>query len=276
MKFDLDSNPEIKKELISRELAALDRDYQIEKFKLRKVDDWAKQNYPSQHRPTLNMLRRAIKLNGHGREYNILITGPSGTGKEIVAKIIGYDNYTDYAPKIKSINMAGLTDTLFESQLFGYVGGSFTGALSKGTPGFLRSVGKGTAFLDEIGELPLSQQAKLLRVLQDREILPVGGVDSVKIDCRFIFATNRNLLDMVKAGTFRKDLYFRISQIELQTYSLAERGPEEVRLIASSIIKDMAWTELAPEEALPSPEFFQLGNVRALFKYLLTRELHIS
>lgn len=275
MDFSLESNPDIQKELIARELAQLDKDFQVEKFKLKRVDDWARINYPTQHAPTKATLRRAIKLNGYGREYNVLITGPSGTGKEIIAKIIGYDNVHDFTPKIRSINMAGLTDSLFESQLFGYVPGAFTGALSKGAPGFLRSVGRGTAFLDEIGELPLSQQAKLLRVIQDREILPVGGVDPIKIDCRFVFATNRDLIGMVRAGTFREDLYFRISQIELRTYSLAERGLDEIYLIARAIIKDMAWTELTEVETLRL-EDFELGNVRALYKYLLNRELNLS
>lgn len=275
MNLSLEANAQLKAEIAQRELERLDAAFEIEKHQIKRVEDWTTFNYPTQHAATRETLRQAIKLNRWGREFNILITGPSGTGKEIIAKIIGYDNYKEYKPVVRSINMAGLTDTLFESQLFGYVGGAFTGALSKGAPGFLRSVGDGTAFLDEIGELPLSQQAKLLRVLQDREVLPVGGVDSVKIGCRFVFATNRDLLSMVRAGTFREDLYFRISQIQLKTYSLAERGAAEIRVIAARIIKDMAWTELAPSEVL-TPEMFELGNVRALYNYLLSRELSLT
>lgn len=246
--------------------------FEVEKHYTMSVRRYAQLNYiVKDHQPTIDTVNEAVRLNKGFANYNVLITGPSGTGKEIIAKIIGYDDVTSYVPRIKALNMSGLTDTLFESQLFGYVPGAFTGALSKGHPGFLRACGKSVAFLDEIGELPLSQQAKILRVLQEREVTPVGGVDAVKIDCRFVFATNKDLPAMVEAGTFREDLYFRISQITLRTYSLEERGDVETRAIADSIIRDNAWTPLDVSEYVPAA-MFRRGNVRALFNLLLSRE----
>jgi transcriptional regulator with PAS, ATPase and Fis domain len=126
--------------------------------------------------------------------------------------------------------------------------GAFTGAKSRGDVGFLRAVGKGTAFLDEIGELPLAHQAKLLRVLQDKTVLPVGAVDPVPIQCRFVFATNRDLLKMVKEGSFREDLYFRINELGLKTFSLQQRGVQEIRCVASAIITEENWTPLGERE----------------------------
>lgn len=265
-------HPQLKKEFQAEVLRQIEADYEVDKHRIRRVNDWAWYIYPTQHEPTRVTVRQAIRLNKEFSRYNILIHGPSGTGKELLAGIIAYDDMNEFIPKYSSINMAGLTDTLFESQLFGYAPGAFTGALAKGAPGFLRSVGKRVAFLDEIGELPLSQQAKLLRVIQEKRVLPVGAVDSVPIDCRFVFATNRDLLAMVKAGTFREDLYFRINQLSLQTYSLADRGQVEVRYLADHIIRDERWTPLEPAEFIPL-EDVMLGNVRALYNILLRREI---
>ena len=147
-------------------------------------------SYATQDSATKRMLTSAVTYAEESlQKYNVLIEGPSGTGKELLAKILAHKR-----KPLKAMNMAGLTDTLFQSELFGYMPGAFTGAKSRGDVGFLRAVGKGTAFLDEIGELPLAHQAKLLRVLQDKTVLPVGAVDPVPIQCRFVFATNRDLL----------------------------------------------------------------------------------
>jgi transcriptional regulator with PAS, ATPase and Fis domain len=199
-------------------------------------------------------------------KYNVLIEGPSGTGKELIASILAHKRLP-----LKAMNMAGLTDSLFQSELFGYMPGAFTGAKARGDIGFLRGVGKGTAFLDEIGELPLGHQAKLLRVLQEKSVLPIGALDPIPIECRFVFATNKDLLKMVKEGTFREDLYFRINQLSLKTKSLHERGQDEIHHIAKALIAKEGWTPLSPDEYFP--ESFEFGNVRALFNLLLKREL---
>ncbi|NBW13877.1 MAG: sigma-54 factor interaction domain-containing protein [Caulobacteraceae bacterium] len=268
-------HPALKAQFEADKLAEIEREFIDTKHLIKRVSDWAWYIYATQHEPTRETIRFAIKLNSPAfaymlEKFSVLIEGPSGTGKELLAGIIGFSG--DGAKNVRSLNMAGLTDSLFESQLFGYVPGAFTGALSKGAPGFLRNVGRGFAFLDEIGELPLSQQAKLLRVIQDKTVLPVGAVDPVRIECRFIFATNRDLLSMVKAGTFREDLYFRISQIQLRTYSLSDRGLAEVRHVANEIIRFEKWQPLDADEYIPL-ELVSLGNVRALFNLLLNREL---
>lgn len=223
--------------------------------------------YATVHPATKLMVNSAIGYaSPELHKYNVLIEGPSGTGKELLAGILAHKRQP-----LKAMNMAGLTDSLFQSELFGYMPGAFTGAKARGDIGFLRGVGKGTAFLDEVGELPLGHQAKLLRVLQDKVIQPVGAVDPVPIECRFIFATNRDLLQMVKEGKFREDLYFRINQLSLKTQSLHDRGAEEIKHIANAIISRERWTPLDPLEYFN--ESFEFGNVRALFNLLLRREL---
>lgn len=213
----------------------------------------------------------------HTMDYPVLITGPTGTGKELLAGIIAagrarFDelasDWTNLQPF--AVNCAGLTDTLFESLLFGHKRGSFTGAI-KDHPGILVSAGDGVAFLDEIGELPMNQQAKLLRALQSRKILPVGGDEEVAINCRFVFATNRDLKTMSRTGAFREDLYWRIAQLQLFTSPLTARDDGEVRFIADHINRVEGWTELGSDEVIP-PECYRYGNVRQLQAALMLRE----
>ena len=203
----MDFNNPLFEELAKKNLEEeLERKFAVTEALVRDLESWTEYNYITDDEETQDMLAEAQSLRDVP-EYNVLIEGPSGTGKEIIAGILSFKNDR---PTHKSINMSGLTDSLFESQLFGYVPGAFTGALAKGSEGFIRACRDGVAFFDEIGELPLSQQAKILRVIQAREVLPVGGVDSVKVGCRFVFATNRDLLTEVREGRFREDLYFRI------------------------------------------------------------------
>lgn len=166
---------------------------------------------------------------------NILVTGESGTGKELVARAIHEESQRKDGPFV-AVNCAALPENLLESELFGYVKGAFTGASSSGKAGLFETAQGGTFFMDEIGDMPLPLQVKLLRVLEQREIRRLGSNKPIPINIRFVFATNRNLEEMIEAGTFRKDLYYRINVVPLTIPPLRERG-RDVRLIAGSFIR---------------------------------------
>ncbi len=151
----------------------------------------------------------------------VLITGESGTGKELVARAIHFRGSFANRPFV-AVDCGSLVPTLIESELFGYEKGAFTGALKSRT-GLFQSADGGTIFLDEIGELPLEMQAKLLRVLQEKEVRPVGSNQRAKVDVRVIAATNRDLEQEYRTGTFRKDLYFRLNVVTLHVPALRER-----------------------------------------------------
>ncbi|MCB0357809.1 MAG: sigma-54-dependent Fis family transcriptional regulator, partial [Bdellovibrionales bacterium] len=165
---------------------------------------------------------------------NVLISGESGTGKELVAKSIHENGPRKDRPFI-AINCTAIPDTLLEAELFGYVKGSFTGAFND-KKGLFEEANYGTLFLDEIGDLNLNLQAKLLRVLQEREIKPVGATRSKKIDVRIITATHKDLKQLVKEGEFREDLYYRLSVIPIHVPSLAQRK-EDIPLLANYFLK---------------------------------------
>ncbi|GAC1434012.1 MAG: sigma-54 dependent transcriptional regulator [Terriglobales bacterium] len=151
----------------------------------------------------------------------VLIAGESGTGKELVARAIHFRGTFANRPFV-AVDCGSLVPTLIESELFGYEKGAFTGAM-RSKPGLFQSASGGTIFLDEIGELPLEMQAKLLRVLQEKEVRPVGSNQKIKVDVRVIAATNRDLEKEYREGTFRKDLYFRLNVVTVHLPSLRER-----------------------------------------------------
>lgn len=165
---------------------------------------------------------------------NVLLLGETGTGKELFARAIHEASYRKKKPFV-AINCASLPENLLESELFGFVKGAFTGATID-KKGLLEIADGGTVFLDEIGDLPLSLQAKLLRVLEDREIRPLGSVTSKKVDLRFISATNKDLMEEIRVGKFREDLYFRLNVITLRIPPLRERG-KDIEILAHHFMR---------------------------------------
>ncbi len=172
-----------------------------------------------------------------GSNSSVLISGESGTGKELFASSIHNNSFRDQAPFVP-INCAAIPEELLESELFGYEDGAFTGAKKGGKKGLFEVAQNGTLFLDEIGDMPLSMQSKLLRALQEKEIQPVGGQRRIPIDVRIIAATHRNLEEMVKEGTFRQDLYYRINVIHLEIPPLRNRV-EDIPLLIKMLLSKL-------------------------------------
>jgi two-component system response regulator AtoC len=178
---------------------------------------------------------------------SVLITGETGVGKEVLAQAVHCASRRASRPFLQ-LNCAALTETLLESELFGHERGSFTGATAA-KQGLLETADGGTVFLDEIGELPMSTQVKLLRVLEERVVLPVGGLRPRPIDVRFIAATNRDLEAEIARGAFREDLYFRLNGVSLAIPPLRERVDEIAELAGAFIAT--AWCMLGRDDAPP-------------------------
>jgi two-component system response regulator HydG len=198
--------------------------------------------------------------------HPVLILGESGTGKELVARSI-HDNGPNAAKPFIPVDCGSLVPTLIESELFGHIKGAFTGA-NRSKTGLLASAAGGTVFLDEIGELPLDLQTKLLRALQEKEVRPVGANHSVPIDARILAATNRDLAHMVETGRFRKDLFFRLNVVNLSIPPLRERKAD-IPLLGAHILerlaRDNGRTYTFAEDVLPLLMTFDWpGNVREL------------
>ncbi|WP_090534678.1 sigma-54-dependent Fis family transcriptional regulator [Paraburkholderia sartisoli] len=166
------------------------------------------------------VLRRVEKV--RGRDIPILVLGHTGTGKEWLARAIHNGSPRRDAPFV-AVNCASLPDTLIEAELFGYEDGAFTGAKKRGNVGKIVQADGGTLFLDEIGDMPLAQQVRLMRVLQERNVVPLGGTRAIPVDLRVVCATHRNLRAMIEAGTFRGDLYYRINGLVVTLPALGER-----------------------------------------------------
>jgi PAS domain S-box-containing protein len=209
----------------------------------------------------------------------ILIMGESGTGKELFAHAIHQASPRNDCPFVR-VNCAALPDNLLESELFGYEEGAFTGARKGGKPGKFEMANHGTIFLDEIGDMPLAMQAKLLIVLQEREIERVGGTKPIRVDVQVIAATNRNLEDMMKKGKFREDLYYRLNVVTLNVPALRKR-PQDIYLLISYLLPKLN-LRLHTQVEKVSKEALQLlcsydwpGNVREL-ENLLERAINLA
>jgi DNA-binding NtrC family response regulator len=200
-------------------------------------------------------------------EASVLITGPSGTGKELLARYV-HARSRRAGARFVAVNCAAIPETLLESELFGHEKGAFTGAVARRIGRFEEANG-GTLLLDEISEMDLRLQAKLLRALQEREIDRLGGTQPVKVDVRILATSNRHLPQAVAAGTFRSDLYFRLNVVNLQIPALAER-PRDIPLLARHFIATYAKAnDIAPPTLSPAAERLLLahdwpGNVREL------------
>jgi DNA-binding NtrC family response regulator len=208
------------------------------------------------------MLEKAVKT-----QITVSVTGETGTGKELVAKAVHYNSKRKSKPFI-AVNIAAIPHDLIESELFGHEKGAFTGAMNRRVGKFEEAEG-GTIFLDEIGEMDLNLQAKLLRVLQEKEITRVGSNQSVKLDVRVIVATHRNLLEETKAGKFREDLYYRLLGLPIQLPPLRERGQDIIvlaRYFLDQFSKENQMTKfkISPEAQNKLLKYPFPGNVREL------------
>jgi sigma-54-specific transcriptional regulator len=200
-------------------------------------------------------------------EATVLITGETGTGKELIARHVHAQSRRS-AGKFVAINCGAFSETLIESELFGYERGAFTGAVSA-KPGWFESANGGTLFLDEIGDLPMPMQVKLLRVLQEREVVRLGSRQPVPIDVRLMAATNVDLAEAVRAGRFREDLFYRLQVVSLPLLPLRER-PGDVMPLARHFLQTYAErlhlgeVVLAPEAELALRQYPWPGNIREL------------
>ncbi len=209
-----------------------------------------------------SLIEKAARTN-----ITVTVTGETGTGKELVAKAIHYNSARAKKPFV-AVNVTAIPHELIESEMFGHEKGAFTGAASRRTGRFEEAAG-GTLFLDEIGEMQLPMQAKLLRVLQEKEISRVGGNQIVKVDFSLIVATNRNLADEVKKGNFRDDLYYRLLGLSIHLPPLRERG-NDIVLLAKHFIKNfylengMKPLSIDPQAVEKLMSYSWPGNVREL------------
>ncbi len=210
---------------------------------------------------------------------SVLITGETGTGKEVIAYYIHMCSQRAKEPFIR-VNCAAIPSDLFESELFGYEEGAFSGARAKGKPGKFELAKGGTIFLDEIAELPISLQAKLLRVIQEKTVDRLGGTKPIDVDFRLIAATNRNLQNMVKKELFRMDLYFRINVFQIQAPSLRqirEDIPIISRHLLSLLKEEIGWgpSSISDDAIETLKQYAWPGNVREL-RNVLERVMIVS
>lgn len=247
----------------------------VEKIKLQKEisdlhielgDKFAFSNYIKGNSKAIKSIHQLLEKTTNN-SLTVSVTGETGTGKELVAKAIHY-NSNRKKHNFVPINVAAIPKELIESELFGYEKGAFTGANFTKIGKFEEANG-GTLFLDEIGEMDLMMQSKLLRVLQERELQRLGGNKTIPIDVRLVVATHKNLLEEVKKGNFREDLYYRLIGIRIALPSLIERG-DDIILLANYFMKDfclqnkIAIKEFSPEAIEKLFKYHYPGNIREL------------
>ncbi|WP_082233009.1 sigma 54-interacting transcriptional regulator [Halobacillus massiliensis] len=259
---DITETTKLKSEL--KETKRISKNYKKELEKLKSKDRPADKIIycSSKMEQVMNRTRKLADFNS-----TVLILGESGVGKELIAKIIHREGNRSHKPYL-ALNCGAISEDLLESELFGYTKGAFTGADAKGKIGYFEQADKGVLFLDEISEIPPRLQVKLLRVLQEREVTPVGSTQAHSVDVQIIAATNRDLDKMVEKGTFREDLYYRINVIPIHIPPLRERS-EDVPLLAFHFLQQLndqysKSYHLSPE-ALNMLEVYDWpGNIREL------------
>ncbi|UFH54872.1 sigma-54 dependent transcriptional regulator [Spirosoma sp. KNUC1025] len=218
-------------------------------------------NSPAIHK-VFTLIEKAVRTN-----INVSVTGETGTGKELVAKSIHYHSERKKKPFV-AVNMAAIPHELIESELFGHEKGAFTGALNRKI-GRFEEANKGTLFLDEIAEMDLTLQTKLLRVLQERELVRVGGCEKITLDIRLVVASHKNLLDEVKKGRFREDLYYRLMGLPIALPALRER-PSDIMVLAHHLLEEfcrdnrLATPVISPSASEKLLRYGFPGNVREL------------
>lgn len=202
-------------------------------------------------------------------DSTVLLRGESGTGKELFARAIHFESERFNAPFI-AVNCASIPDNLLESEFFGYEGGAFSGAKREGQMGKFELANGGTIFLDEIGDLPLHLQPKILRVLQEQSFNRIGGKEEICVDVRIIAATNRDLETMAKHGQFRQDLYYRLNVIPIYLPSLKDRGGEDIILLSEYLMDkfckrfNLPIKQLSKEVKESFDRYSWPGNIREL------------
>jgi DNA-binding NtrC family response regulator len=248
----------------------------LDRVRLKKEVEWLRAQYQEKFRsggiigvsPKMKEILRLAEKVAQGSETTVLIEGETGTGKELLAEYIHFLSARSSFPFIP-INCGAIPKDLFESELFGYEKGAFTGALEKGKMGKVEAAEKGTLFLDEVGELPPTAQVKVLRVLDEKEYFKVGGVEKRKADIRIIAATNRNLESEVKKGNFRDDLYFRLNVVTLHVPPLRERKEDILPLFRFFIDRfneqfRKSFVQISQEAEECIVSYPWLGNIREL------------
>ncbi|MGH7167397.1 MAG: sigma-54-dependent transcriptional regulator [Nitrospiraceae bacterium] len=242
--------------IVAKALATEDLEREVRRLRAQVVNRYAFHNLIGKS-PSMQEIYSKIEQIADART-TVLITGESGTGKELVARALHYNSSRRDRPFI-ALNCAAIPETLIESELFGHEKGSFTDALARRAGQFELAHG-GTLFLDEIGDLSLSTQAKLLRVLQEREFTRIGGSHPIRVDVRFIAATNKILVDLLRRKQFREDLYYRINVISLYLPPLRDRR-EDIPLLAKHFLAKRL------EDEKQSPQDLSKDSLEALLKY---------
>ena len=214
---------------------------------------------------------QSVKLNSLIRKISttdatVLVNGPTGTGKEVISNLIHhFSNRREEA--FVAVNCAAIPDQMLESMLFGHEKGAFTGAVQP-NKGLLRAADKGTVLLDEISEMPIALQAKLLRVIQEKRVMPIGSSQEVEVNVRIIATTNRNMLEEVKLGRFREDLFYRLNVFPLNTLKLSDRKDDIPTIVANMLFNMEIDNEIKTKISLDAlndlEEYHWPGNVREL------------